>query len=92
MSSDDRLLRIENKLDKIEESCDHINVTLAAQHVSLKEHMRRTSLLEQKIGPLEKTATIARSHVKLVLKLGAALTAIAGIVGVIIAILEYVKK
>ena len=46
--------RIEQKLDKVVEHISSIDVTLAEQHISLKEHMRRTALLEQQMRPIEK--------------------------------------
>lgn len=54
MENDERLTRIENKLDTISGRMGQIDVTLAAQHTSLQEHMRRTSLLEARIEPIEK--------------------------------------
>jgi hypothetical protein len=33
-----------------------IEITLAEQHVTLKEHIRRTELLESKVVPLEKSS------------------------------------
>ena len=49
-----RAERIENKLDKVAEDIGEIKVTQASQHVSLKEHMRRTELLEQVVEPMKK--------------------------------------
>lgn len=46
--------RLETKIDKLDTRLDSIDVTLAAQHVSLKEHMRRTELLEDAVVPLKK--------------------------------------
>lgn len=46
---DKRFDSIENKVDTIQKSIHSIDITLAEQHVSLKEHMRRTSLLEKLI-------------------------------------------
>ncbi len=48
------LKRIEDKIDRIDDKISNIDSTLAAQHVSLKDHMRRTDLLEQTIRPIEK--------------------------------------
>ena len=50
---DNQLDRIENKIDKHGEHLSSIDVTLAAQHQSLKDHMRRTELLEAKLEPIE---------------------------------------
>lgn len=46
--------RVEDKLDKVADDISHINVTIAKQEVSLKEHIRRTDILEDKIVPIEK--------------------------------------
>ena len=56
----DSSTKFERKLDKITDKLSSIDVTLAAQHESLKEHMRRTELLERQLEPLkEKTASHA---------------------------------
>lgn len=39
--------RIEDKVDQIQISINRIDITLAAQHESLKQHMKRTDLLEK---------------------------------------------
>lgn len=49
-----QLDRIEEKVDRVSQRQDRIDVTLAKQHVSLDEHMRRTELLESEIQPLKK--------------------------------------
>jgi hypothetical protein len=41
------LLRLEDKIDRLDDELVKINVTLAAQHVQLAEHIRRTGLLEE---------------------------------------------
>lgn len=41
------------KLDKISEDISEIKVTLAAQHVTLVEHARRSTALEAQIEPLK---------------------------------------
>lgn len=60
------LKRIEEKIDKIDDSVGRIDVTLAAQHESLKDHMRRTSLLEESIRPLEKHVNMFNGALKLI--------------------------
>jgi hypothetical protein len=84
MSIEDRDARIERKLDCIINNLNDNNITLAEQHLSLKEHMRRTELLEQKVVPLEKNFFEFRGAVKLgslvvgVLAVAAALAEILG--------------
>lgn len=62
--------RVEKKLDKIAEDITEIKVTLAGQHVSLVEHVRRTNLLEKKIEPIQKHVDYIQGGIKLILLLG----------------------
>jgi NurA-like 5'-3' nuclease len=62
--SDERLLRIEDKIDRISDKISSIDVTLVSQHESLKEHMRRTELLEKAVEPIVPTFAIGRFAVK----------------------------
>lgn len=64
MFDEERGGRIENKLDKIVDDIGSINVTLGEQHVSLKEHIRRTALLEAKVAPLERDQAMAHGIIK----------------------------
>ena len=73
-TSGERLIRIEDKISSIDS-------TLLLQHESLKEHIRRTDLLEQRVIPVEKTLTMFIGVFKF-------LTAIAGIVGFVSGIAE----
>lgn len=65
--NEDRLMRIEDKVDQVSEKLGEINVTLSAQHVSLKEHIRRTNILEKKIEPIEKHVTMIQGIAKLII-------------------------
>jgi len=71
--------RIEKKVDKIGEDIGEIKVTLAAQHESLKDHMRRTEILEGKVIPLEKHDAMAIGVIKF-LGLGGAMAAIVKVI------------
>jgi len=46
------IARIEDKLDKIAERQGEMAALLAVQAEQLKEHMRRTALLEEALGPI----------------------------------------
>lgn len=48
------LLRMDEKLDEINDELVKINVTLAQQHVQLAEHIRRTALLEEQLEYIQK--------------------------------------
>jgi len=50
---DKKLDKIENKIDAIAHRINAIDVTLAAQHESLKDHIRRTELLEAQVEPIK---------------------------------------
>lgn len=50
--------RLEGKIDSIVDQMGDIKITLAKQHESLKTHIKRTDLLEEKVAPL------AESHIK----------------------------
>lgn len=63
---DTRLNRIENKLDRVSEHISSIDSTLAAQHVSLKEHMRRTALLESDMKPVKRHVIAVNGIFKLI--------------------------
>ena len=54
----DRDERLECKIDTISEKINDINLTLAKQHLSLVEHIKRTDILEERVAPL------AEQHIK----------------------------
>ena len=54
---------VNDKLDKISEDISEINVTLAKQHVSLEEHIRRTKLNEIAIEKLSDNLVHVNKHV-----------------------------
>lgn len=64
MSDDKRLERIEAKLDDVSDHIATIDVTLGQQHISLKEHIRRTNMLEQEIKPLRKHVNMVEGFFK----------------------------
>lgn len=76
---DRRLDKIEDKLDIVSDKIASIDKTLAAQHVSLQEHIRRTNILENKLEPVERHVTMING----VLKAIGLLATIATIVGVV---------
>lgn len=83
MNNDDRIIRIEDKIDRIRDAQEHQNTILAAQHESLKDHMRRTELLEEAIIPLRKHDTMIMGYIKLVIFLATIGAGIEGILKVL---------
>jgi len=66
--------RLEQKLDKISDKIASIDVTLAAQHITLEEHIRRTAILENKMGPVERQVDFIQSLAKLITVMGVVAT------------------
>ncbi len=58
------------KLDKVYDKLSSIDATLAAQHVTLEEHVRRTNLLESKVEPIEKHVTMVNGAIKFIMLVG----------------------
>lgn len=81
---DKRLDRIEEKIDLLVERVGFIDVTLAKQHVSLVEHIKRTALLEKVIVPIKKHVDVVQGVVKLIFLIAS----IAAIIDVTIRLLK----
>lgn len=77
MSDDKRLERIEQKVDDTNDHLASIDATLSAQHVSLKEHIRRTALLEADMRPIKRHVDMMSGALKLL-----------GVIALIVAIVE----
>ena len=75
----DREDRLEAKLDKITDKISSIDSTLAAQHQSLVEHIRRTELLETRIEPIEKDIIKVKGAASLLGYIVGSLTVLAAI-------------
>jgi hypothetical protein len=69
--------RVENKIDKIVEDVGSLKMTSIEHHLVLKEHIRRTELLENAVKPLEKHVDMVNGALKLI-----------GILGIIAGIIE----
>jgi hypothetical protein len=85
--SEERLIRIEDKIDKVGGHLSSIDATLAAQHESLSDHIRRTELLESTIKPLVKHDNMAQGILKLIGILALIGAAVEGAVS----LLSYIK-
>ena len=64
MADENRLERIEDKIDKVVAHLGSIDVTLAKQSVILDEHIRRTNLIEDKLDPIEEHVSSVRNAFK----------------------------
>lgn len=56
----------DEKLDKIAEHISEINITLAAQKVTLDEHVRRSTALEAIVIPLQGEANMIKGALALI--------------------------
>lgn len=88
MSDDKRLDRIETKVDKVLEHQAAHGETLAAQHISLKDHMRRTDILEKAVMPMVRKWDMVQGAGKLI---GTMILLAGGIEG-LVALLEYMSR
>lgn len=68
--------RIEDRLERVEAILQRMDVTLAAQHVSLENHIRRTELLEESVRPIEKHVAVVGAIGKILLGSGGVLSII----------------
>ena len=58
---------MDKKLDKIAEDISEIKTTLAEQHVVLKEHIRRTEILESEVRPIKAPVAKVEGIVKAII-------------------------
>ena len=65
------------KIDQVFDRLNNIDKTLSAQHVTLKEHIRRTELLEHELEPIKNKMAMATGVLKFI-----------GLIGVLSGILE----
>lgn len=73
-----------SKMEKILDRLNSIDTTLASQHEILKEHIRRTEILEREIEPIKKHVNYVTGVLKFI--------ALSGIVATIIEALHMVIK
>ena len=62
----DFLERVYDRQEKLVDSVHEINITLAKQHISLEEHMKRSLAAEEAIGLLRIEMKPIEKHVELV--------------------------
>lgn len=75
----DHIKRFEDKLDKVVEKQAEMGATLSAQHTSLQEHMRRTTLIENQLMPIKTQADMIKGAVKLLALIGIIIGIVEGI-------------
>jgi archaellum component FlaC len=88
---DERIERIENKLNKIDHTLTKIEVTLAVNTKSLEEHMRRSDALEKMIDRVETDLSPVKKHVSNLQFIGRALPWLVGLLIGLGTILKFKK-
>lgn len=88
MSDSKRIERIEDKVDALGQKLGSIDVTLAKQHESLREHMRRTELLELEMTPVKKHVAMVAGAFKFI----GLIAVIAGIAESVLMVVQGVLK
>lgn len=73
--SDERLTRIEEKIDRLGDRLSSVDMTLIKQHEQLAYHIKRTDILEAKVSPISDHVAFVRVAMKIL----AAAALIAGI-------------
>lgn len=63
---DDTLKRLEAKIDKLDDRLDTVDKTLVLQEANLREHMKRSDLLEKKLEPVEKHVNAVNTVFKMI--------------------------
>ena len=58
--------KLEENIEVIKTHIGQINVTLGEQHVSLKDHIRRTELLEGDVIPMKKEWNMVHGALKFI--------------------------
>jgi tetrahydromethanopterin S-methyltransferase subunit G len=89
---DDRLDRIEQKLDKISDEITAIKVTLHGQHVSIQEHIRRTEIAEANLEALREQLDPIEKHVLYVNGFLKGLGVVSIVLGLTALVLELMEK
>lgn len=87
MNIDDKLNRIEDKIDKIEAQLGIHSDILGKQETNLRLHMYRTDLAEKRLEHIENTIIPITKHVN---QMSGVLKAI-GVLGIIVSILIGIK-
>lgn len=85
---DERLKRIESKIDKLDDRLDSLDKTSVKQEQNLAEHMRRTELAEANIDSIRDELKPVQRHVAML----EGILKFIGLVGTLVAIAAGVVK
>lgn len=89
MRHEDRILE---KLDKIDDRLNTVDVTLAKQHEQLAHHIHRTNLLEEVVEKLRADVKPVQAHVQRIdggLKLVGFVAVLLGILASVLKVVEF---
>ena len=86
----DTLKSIEKKIDKVDDRLGSIDVTLVKQEENLKEHMRRTELLEDQHTLFQTQLEPIKNHVEQIKGAGRLLAILGAVAATIGAIVQFI--
>jgi hypothetical protein len=85
----DLLVKLDDRLDSMDQKLHSLDKTTVLQQVSLDEHIRRTNLIEQKLEPIEKHVNTVQTITTSVAKF---VSGIAVLVGIVAAVREWFRN
>lgn len=85
---DEKLTRIESKIDKLDSRLDIIDITTAKQEINIHEHIRRTNLLEERVEQIREELKPVEIHVHYMHGTLKAIGVLSLLIGIAVAIKE----
>lgn len=64
--SEELLIKIIDKVDKVQDHMASMDATLKVQAIQLEEHIKRTELLEERVEPLEDYSKFVKILISLI--------------------------
>jgi hypothetical protein len=84
MEEQKQLEKIDEKLEKIDNHLTKIDITLVSQHLSLEEHHKRSTMLEEIVLPIQRKVTLFEGGLKVLGAIVLILSVVAGLADVFI--------
>jgi predicted nuclease with TOPRIM domain len=91
MDNKSLLEKIYDKLERLVEEVNQLNIITARQEVHLEEHMKRSDLLEKEVHLLEERIVPLEDHIKFSTKLLKLISFGVGLTSVIVSVAELIR-
>ncbi len=88
MTPEEWLLRLDERLDRLEAAANRTAVTQERHHAVLEEHIRRTQLAEEAVALLREEVDPIKAHVAAFAVVGKILGAAGTVVGLVLGLLK----